>query len=184
MSQAPGPTIETERLILRPTALADFDAWAAYMALDETRFVGGPQPRSMAWRGLMTMAGCWTLDGFAMFSVIEKSSGRWIGRVGPWRPHGWPGTEVGWGIIPDSFGKGYATEAAAASMDFAFDVLGWTDIIHCIDPENTPSERVAARLGSTNLRPGRMPPPFEEHVINLWGQSAEQWRENRKSLRR
>ena len=82
------------------------------------------------------------------------------------------------------FGKGYATEAAAASMDFGFDVLGWTDIIHCIDPENTPSEQMARRLGSANLRPGKMPPPFDDHSINLWGQSADQWRENRKSLRR
>jgi RimJ/RimL family protein N-acetyltransferase len=184
MSQAPGPTLETERLILRPTALEDFDAWAEFMAHDASRFVGGPIPRSTAWRGLMTMAGSWTLEGFAMFSVIEKSSGRWVGRIGPWRPHGWPGTEVGWGIIPECHGSGYATEAAAASMDFAIDVLGWTDIIHCIDPQNTPSERVAQRLGSTNLRPGKMPAPFEEHTINIWGQSAGQWRVNRKRLTR
>ena len=35
-----------------------------------------------------------------MFSVFEKDSGRWIGRLGPWEPHGWPGKEVGWGIVP------------------------------------------------------------------------------------
>ena len=34
-----------------------------------------------------------------MFSVIEKDSGRWIGRIGPWQPEGWPGTEVGWSLV-------------------------------------------------------------------------------------
>ena len=48
--------------------------------------------------GLMTMIGSWHATGFAMFSVIEKSSGRWVGRLGPWMPEGWPGPEVGWAI--------------------------------------------------------------------------------------
>lgn len=39
-------------------------------------------------------AGAWTIRGFSMFSVIEKDSGQWIGRLGPWQPEGWPGTEV------------------------------------------------------------------------------------------
>jgi RimJ/RimL family protein N-acetyltransferase len=131
----------------------------------------------------MMMAGCWTLEGFGMFSVIEKSSGRWVGRVGPWRPSGWPGDEVGWGIVPDCQGLGYASESAAASMDFAVERLGWTEIVHCIDPENIPSQGVARKIGSTNLRKARMPPPFDDHDIDLWGQSADQWRQNRKRLR-
>jgi RimJ/RimL family protein N-acetyltransferase len=184
MAAAPGPIIETERLILRPTALEDFDAWADFMAHEASRFVGGPVPRSTAWRGCMTMAGSWTLQGFGMFSVIEKAGGRWVGRVGPWRPDSWPGDEVGWGIVPDCHRMGYATEAAAAAMDFAVDRLGWTDIIHCIDPANGPSQGVARRLGSTILREARMPPPFDEHVVDIWGQSGAQWRENRKRLGR
>ena len=152
MTQAPGPTLETARLILRPVALEDFEPWATYMAHESTRFIGGPQPRAVAWRGCMTMAGAWALEGFAMFSVIEKSTGAWVGRVGPWRPVGWPGDEVGWGIIPERHGKGYATEAAAASMDWAFENLGWTDIIHCIDPrERRLAGRGAASWARANL---------------------------------
>lgn len=76
--------IETERLILRPTQAEDFDAWAAFMAdAEAARHIGGQQVRSVAWRGFLAMAGAWQIQGFAMFSVIEKSSGRWIGRLGP-----------------------------------------------------------------------------------------------------
>src|SRR5437870_1326585 len=103
------PTLETERLILRPTAAADFEPWAAFMGDEEaTRHLGGVQPRSVAWRGLLQVAGAWTIQGFSMFSVIEKTSGRWLGRLGPWQPYDWPGTEVGWGIVRDAWGRGYA----------------------------------------------------------------------------
>ena len=88
--------ILTPRLLLRPLQMQDFDSWAAFMADPEaTRFLGGAQPRALAWRSFMTMAGAWHLQGFSMFSVIERSSQRWVGRLGPWMPEGWPGTEVG-----------------------------------------------------------------------------------------
>jgi RimJ/RimL family protein N-acetyltransferase len=172
-----GPTLETARLTLRPPAAEDLDGWAALMADEESsRFIGGPVDRAATWRGLATMAGSWALKGFGMFSVIEKSSGLWLGRVGPWVPEGWPGTEVGWGLHPSAWGRGYAVEAAEATIDWAFDHLGWTEVIHCIDPENTPSRKVAQRLGSTNGGPGKLPPPFEDHLVDLWGQTAAQWR--------
>jgi RimJ/RimL family protein N-acetyltransferase len=71
-----------------------------------SRFIGGPVPRAAAWRGFMAMAGAWSLQGFAMFSMIDKASGRWIGRTGPWQPEGWPGTEVGLGHTPLRAGAG------------------------------------------------------------------------------
>ena len=175
--------IETPRLILRPPRAEDFEGWAAYMAdADAARFIGGQQPASVAWRGLATMTGSWMLQGFAMFSLIEKSSGQWVGRVGPWRPHGWPGNEVGWGVVRGVWGKGYALEAAVASMDFAVDVLGWTDIIHCIDPANAPSQALARRLGSVNRGKTRMPAPYDASDVDAWGQTAAEWRSRRDEL--
>jgi RimJ/RimL family protein N-acetyltransferase len=72
-----GLRIETERLILRPLERDDFEPWAAFMA-DEvaTRYLGGVQPRATAWRGFMSVAGAWSMEGVSMFSCIEKSSGR------------------------------------------------------------------------------------------------------------
>ena len=175
-----GPVLETERLTLRPIVLEDFPRWAEMMGdAEAAKFLGGAQPMAVAWRGFMTMAGAWSLTGVSMFSVIERETGLWLGRIGPWMPHGWPGTEVGWSLHPDAQGKGYGVEAATATIDHAFDVLGWTDVIHCIDPDNTPSQRLAERIGSRNLGATRLPPPFHELAIDRWGQSRDEWRARR-----
>jgi RimJ/RimL family protein N-acetyltransferase len=171
------PILETERLTLRRPIEADLDGWAAFMA-DATaqRFLGGPQPRPVAWRAMATMAGSWALKGYGMFSVIERATGKWIGRLGPWQPEGWPGQEVGWGLIPEAQGRGYAYEGATAAIDFAVHTLGWTHFIHCIDAENHPSATLATKLGSTNQGPGQLPHPYHEDRVNLWGQTADQWK--------
>jgi RimJ/RimL family protein N-acetyltransferase len=177
MANTAGPILETPRLILRPLQPQDFEPWAAFAADEEVMAtLGGVQPRAVAWRGFMSVAGSWAMKGFAMFSVIEKASGAWVGRLGPWEPEGWPGHEVGWGLTRATWGKGYATEGASAAIDWAFDHLGWTDIIHCIETTNVNSQNVAKRLGSSVLRMGRMPPPYDDHDIQIWGQSREQWR--------
>jgi RimJ/RimL family protein N-acetyltransferase len=174
---APGPTLTTARLILRPTAREDFDGWAELMADEENSgFIGGPQERPAAWRGMMSMAGAWALEGYAMFSVLDKETGEWLGRIGPWVPEGWPGTEVGWALLKKAWGKGYAVEAAEATIDWAFDTLGWTEVIHTIDPANTASQLVARKLGSTNRGPSRLPPPFEDEPVDAWGQTKAQWK--------
>lgn len=178
-----GPTIETARLILRPPTLEDFPRWAEFQGdAETTRFIGGPRAKAEVWRVLMSVAGAWALTGIGFFSLIEKSTGQWIGRIGPWQPDGWPGAEVGWSLHPDAMGKGYALEAAIASTDYAVDVLGWTDIIHSIDPDNVASWTLAKRLGSTNRGPGKLPEPYQDAVVDLWGQTAAEWAVNRLAL--
>jgi RimJ/RimL family protein N-acetyltransferase len=169
--------LETPRLWLRVPRVEDLDAWAAFMA-DESasRLVGGPTPRAVTWRALMMMIGAWHANGFAMFSVVEKNSGRWIGRLGPWMPDGWPGSEIGWAIVPDCCGRGYATEGAVAATNWAFEHVGWGEVIHTIAPENVASQRVAIKLGSRNRGPGRLPPPFANTPVDIWGQTREEWR--------
>lgn len=176
-----GPILTTNRLILRPPIQEDFPAFADMMADGEhVRFIGGEQLRSIAWRTLATLAGSWSLLGFGMFSVIERDTGQWLGRIGPWVPEGWPGNEVGWGLSRSATGKGYGVEAATAAIDWAFETLGWTDVIHIIAPENLPSQALAIRLGSTNLGSTQMPAPFDSHRVDAWGQSADQWRARKR----
>lgn len=177
-----GPTLHTDRLILRLPERADFDAYAEQLADPSVmEHLGGAQPRPVAWRGFLQYAGAWALGEPSMFFVIERSSGRFIGRIGPWRPEGWPGDEVGWALSRDAWGKGYALEAATACMDFAFDQLGWTEVVHSISAQNAPSQAVARRLGSTLLRQAMLPPPIS-HEVDVWGQTREQWRARRSSL--
>jgi RimJ/RimL family protein N-acetyltransferase len=173
--------LETPRLLLRVPRREDLDGFAALMAGESAHFIGGPAPRLVAWRGMATIVGSWHTEGFGMFSVVEKATGRWVGRLGPWRPEGWPGPEIGWAIVADARGRGYAVEGAAAAAAWAFDELGWPEIIHCIAPDNVASQRVAARLGSTLRGTGRLPPPLHDKELEIWGQTRHEWRQRVES---
>jgi RimJ/RimL family protein N-acetyltransferase len=170
------PRLETERLVLRLPRLEDFDGYAELVGDEEAaRYIGGQMPRAAAWRKFLQMPGAWAMQGFGMFSIVRKDSGAWLGQLGPWRPEGWPGNEVGWAFLRSAWGKGYATEAAVAAMDYAVDVLGWDDVIHCVDPANRPSQALAQRLGSRNRGPGKLPAPYEDAPIEVWGQTRTEW---------
>lgn len=177
-----GPVLTTARLLLRPPTADDFDGFAAFEAdAETTHYLGGAKSRPEAWRILATLAGAWALQGHGMFSVIERATGRWVGRLGPWCPEGWPGTEVGWGVLPQFAGQGYAHEGTVAAMDFAVDVLAWRDICHIIHPDNVRSIALARRLGSVNRGPTRLPPPVADVRVDNWGQSADDWRARRRA---
>jgi RimJ/RimL family protein N-acetyltransferase len=172
--------IETERLILRPPQFGDFERYAGLLGdAEAARYIGGQLPRAAAWRRFLQMPGAWAVQGFGMFSVVEKASGRWVGQVGPWKPEGWPGNEVGWTFHPDAWGKGYATEAGTVAIDWAFDNLGWDDIIHCIHPDNLASQRLAMRFGSRNKGPAPLPAPYEDSPNEVWGQGRVEWHAHR-----
>lgn len=178
------PELRTDRLILRAPRQDDFSAWAEHMADPEVmRYLGGPNSPLSAWRNMTSVVGAWAIVGFSMFSIVEAASGRWIGRAGPWRPEGWPGNEIGWSLSRDAWGKGYATEAARAAMGFAFGRLKWTECVHSIDPQNSASIAVAARLGSDFKRVVSLPAPNDKSV-NLYGQTSEQWRAHNPAVSR
>ena len=167
--QVCGPTIETERLILRPWRSSDIAPNAVMLSDPGTaRFIaadGKPVTTEIAgWRNAAVISGHWALHGFGMFVVEEKESGSYVGRVGPWSPPGWPGFEVGWGIAREFRGKGYAVEAAAASIDWVFASFETDEIIHCIESVNAPSQRVARRLGAK-----------KDREIDLFGRPADIW---------
>lgn len=171
------PRLETPRLILRGLdPEADFEAYAAMLADPETaRFIGGVADRAQAWRGMALVIGHWAIRGYGMFAVEERASGRFVGRVGPWYPGEWPGREIGWTIVRDCWGQGYAVEAAGAAMDWALDSLGWERPIHVIQAENLASVRVAEKLGARLLERIDSLPGFGT-AADIWGQSAADWR--------
>ncbi|MDX1472590.1 MAG: GNAT family N-acetyltransferase, partial [Reinekea sp.] len=87
------------------------------------------------------------LKGYGLWLVEDRYSHEFIGRVGLLYPEGWPALEVGWGIHPNHWGKGYATEAGSAAADWALESLGCESLISIIDPNNNASKAVAMRLG-------------------------------------
>jgi len=166
--------IETERLILRKTdPERDFEALAKTLANESTvRYLGTkPMSRAEAWRSMAMMIGHWEIRGYGFFSVQLKETGEWIGRVGPWFPEGWPDREVGWTISPDHQRQGYATEAARASIHYAFTTLGWPQLIHVIMEGNEASMAVARKLGSRLIREQQGIPGVTENRVFIFGQS-------------
>ena len=144
------PTLVTERLVLRPWREADVDA-VRRITTDEAaaRFIGGTTPPWQAFRTVCTFIGHWTLRGFGFFAVERRAESDCIGWCGPWKPEGWPGNEIGYSLVPEAWGQGYASEAAAASLAWAYDHAGWNDAMSCIDDGNAGSQGVARRLGAT-----------------------------------
>lgn len=149
------PVLETERLRLRGHTLADFEASAAMWADERvTRFIGGKaSPREDSWRRFMSFPGHWALLGFGYWLIEEKASGAYVGDGGfgnfkrDLGEHVFDAPEQGWALDPAMHGKGYATEAAAAMLRWAEQQFGRSDFVCLISPENTPSLRVAKKLG-------------------------------------
>ena len=140
--------LDTDRLVLRPFLLSDFDAFAAIAADPETtRFIGGVRDRVEAWRWMAATMGHWWLRGFGVWAVEERQSGQLIGRVGLQQPEGWPEVEVAWLIARSHWGRGYATEAARAAIAYGFEQLHLDHIISLISQENVASVRVAEKAG-------------------------------------
>ena len=143
------PVLETARLTLRAPGPQDWEAFAAFVATDRARYVGGPYTRPLAWRSFCHVTGNWVARGYSLVVFTLKGTDAAIGSTGPWFPEGWPEPELGWALwTPEAEGKGYAAEAAAAARDFAYGALGWDTAVSYINPANTRSIRVAERLGA------------------------------------
>ncbi len=171
-------TLETERLVLRPIAAADFEAHAAMMAdPDVAKFLTAdrkPQPRSAEWRGFATLLGHWSMRSFGFFSVFDRASGDWVGRVGPWMPEGWPGLECGWASARAYWGKGYASEAAIATIRWTFEQRrDLSRIISLIHPQNANSQAVARKIGETKTGETFTYAPWID--LDIWAAEREEW---------
>ena len=139
---------DTPRLYLRHWSEKYFDRYAEiYSDRELARYIGGQLDRSSAWRRMAAEAGHWVIRGFGTWAVVEKSTGSFVGSIGLWQPEGWPELEMGYWLVPEARGTGYASEAGAASLQFAFEELCAETVVSYIDPANGPSIRVAERLG-------------------------------------
>ncbi|MCC6918487.1 MAG: GNAT family N-acetyltransferase [Alphaproteobacteria bacterium] len=170
------PVIETPRLLMRGLEAADAPALARIHGDAEVmRFLGGRTDDTLpgAYDKILLYVGHWVLHGCGKWAVVEKSSGRLVGRTGFIdAPYEWPGLELGWTFGRESWGKGYATESALAARDWAFTQLGVTSILSMIAPANAASQRVAARIGETPWNPYLHRDGAEQM---LWAITRETW---------
>ncbi len=140
--------IETERLLLRPLQLTDVEALARLWADPAvTRYMGGPRDFARTRASLEADASAAPAE-FDLWPVVEKATGQLVGHCGllDKEVDGETEIELIYVFARPAWGKGYATEMAAALKDYAFAQLGLKRIIALIDPENGASERVAGKL--------------------------------------
>ena len=142
----------TERLRLRRSVPEDADTISAYRSDPEVNRTQGwerTDPESVR-ADIEEMAGRAPGEpgGWVQFSVEERDGGRLVGDVGISPAEGEPGViKVGYTISPDVQGRGYATEAVRALVDYAIDTLGAEVVRAYADADNTPSIRVAEKVG-------------------------------------
>lgn len=145
------PELFTPRLRLRAFSPDDLDGWAAIVADPAVmRFIGsgGPVDRDVAWRQMAFHLGEWALRGRGSWAVERRADGALIGRAGFLQPESWPGEEVAWLFARPAWGHGFATEAVRAAVDHGRRWLGAGPLISLIRPDNTPSLRLAERVGA------------------------------------
>lgn len=153
------PTIETERLRLRPHRADDFTACVAMWSDPAiTRYtIGTPAPPQRTWTRILAYRGHWAMLGFGYWAVEEKSTGRFVGELGfadfkrDIQPSidGMP--ELGWVLATEAHGKGYATEALRSVVAWGDGQFGSTRTVCIIHPDNSASFRVAEKLGYREL---------------------------------
>ena len=144
-------SIEADRLKLRQWDEQDFGAFTRYYAdEDDARYVGGRKDPEEAWRHMALQVGHWKLRGFGYWAVDEKDTDEFIGCVGLWQSPGWPELELGYWLVREHRGKGYAREGCLRSIVHARGDLNAPSLVSNIDPHNEPSIRLAKRLGAVH----------------------------------
>lgn len=136
------PTIATERLTLRQFEIGDLEGYVAYYTGPRTAGVGGPKPRHVVVDRFFSMAGQWALRGFGRYAIAKDGAA--FGHVGVMQTDTRDAPELTWSLWDPTYeGQGFATEAARAVES------AWQGAPLCahIAPDNTPSQRVAERLG-------------------------------------
>jgi len=148
---------ETSRLVLRRPAAADFPAYLEMCADPAMSRYSGREPAGSeeAWMRLLRQAGHWSLIGYGFVAVEDKATGRFVGEagLGDFKRRQGPAfddfPEAGWAIVPWAQGRGYATEAAAAALEWTEARFGVRRTVCLIHVENLASIRVAEKLGYT-----------------------------------
>lgn len=179
-------TLRTERLLLRPWREEDREPWAAMNADWEVRrYFGDVQSREEADAAVDRIQAHLAEHGWTFWALEVVGGDPFIGFTGlvhtPFEADFTPAVEIGWRLARSAWGHGYATEAACASLEFAFGTLGLPEVVAFAVETNTRSRAVMERLGMTHHPaedfdyPGMAESnPLRRHV--LYRITAEQYR--------
>ena len=142
--------LETDRMILRFQQASDVeflvDLWSN---AEVTRYMGGPRDQDTLRSGFEETAKDPYAERFDLWPLIEKDSGQPVGHCGllEKQVEGSIEIELVYVLAPTAWGKGYATEIGNALKRYAFGEMSIRRLIALIEPRNTPSEKVAVKIG-------------------------------------
>ena len=142
------PTLRTRRLVLRAPVMDDFSVYALLMASPRSAGMGGPFDTRGAWGIFCHGIALWQLLGHGALMIDLDTTGECVGLVEINHGPLFPEKELGWQIYDEYERNGYATEAARALRDWAFDTLRLQTLVSYIGPGNFRSVAVAERLGA------------------------------------
>jgi RimJ/RimL family protein N-acetyltransferase len=142
------PAITTSRLLLRAPRICDFEIYARIATTDRGLHIGGPMSRQEAWLDFLQMAAGWLMRGHGLWTVECRATAEVFGFIPVVHEFGDPEPELGFLFTAEAEGRGYASEAAGAARDFAFERLGWNSVASYIASGNARSIRLAERLGA------------------------------------
>jgi RimJ/RimL family protein N-acetyltransferase len=173
------PTLTTDRLVLRSFRDDDLEPFTEVLRAEPVRAalnIPADVGPARAFTEMAAWVGQWELRGTGHWALEERASGVLVGRAGLHRPgwEDWPGVEVGWTLHPDHWGKGYATEAGAQAVTYAFETLRLPEVFSVILPTNHRSQAVARRLGFT-LVEERTLSFFPAAPHGIWHLPAAAW---------
>ena len=141
------PVLTTDRLTLRPFALADFEAFAALHLAERARLGWTIDSRDEAGQLFLAMAGEWALRGVGMWALERTDTGEFIGHAGFHHPLTEPEGELGWAVVAEAEGQGFAHDAALAARAWGY-ANGTTAPVSRMDARNARSIALAERLGA------------------------------------
>jgi RimJ/RimL family protein N-acetyltransferase len=190
VSLAQGPTLQTERLLLRRWRAADAEPFARINADPQVmEYFPATLSRAESDELVARIERSFDEHGYGLWAVevpgLLPFAG-FVGLIAQRDPtyHFAPAVEVGWRLAREAWGRGIASEAAAASLEFAFDQLGVEEIVSFTTAGNERSQAVMKRLGMHRdptedfLHPSIDPAdPLAPHVLYRIG--ASDWRDGR-----
>lgn len=161
--------LNTERLQLRAFTRADLDDLATILADAEVmRFsLMSPKSREETRSALESILAAYDKHGFGLYAVVHAQDRKLIGYCGfvVREVDGRREIELGCGLAPSYWGRGFATEALKACRDYGFRKLGFERLISIVDPRNIASIRVAEKAGMSLEKTSA----FEGSPLHIYG---------------
>ncbi|MEL7480907.1 MAG: GNAT family N-acetyltransferase [Pseudomonadota bacterium] len=164
MPLSTAPTLEDDRVRLRPFTLEDFEAFAELLRSERARYIDGPANREDAWDLFAAGAGRWQLVGYGAWTIVCKQAQAPAGFVSLNYPIVENEPELGYGLYTGFEGRGLATAAARVALTYARGTLGWRDCVSYISADNPASIRLVERLGAT-LDPDAISPEDDNTLV-------------------